>query len=215
MKLVKYITLFVIMGVCVSWNDPIEKTLARAGNNNLQSCDTLCYHYYFNSELDKQNKTPHMLDEVLVFVRCENQVKCYYYGPSTEFDDSSEMFLPGFTVLLAENTKLTEASVSFCLDSNNKHFYSRQIELGNVNEKSIDLNGYYRWVQPEDEFWKRIRFEGSLDGNKMTLRNTYFGYMNSKVFYLEKYNDVKKKYSRWLISDEDERANNINTAFLD
>ena len=44
MKLVKYIVLFLIMGVCVSWNGPIEKTLARAGNNHV-NIEKVLNHY--------------------------------------------------------------------------------------------------------------------------------------------------------------------------
>ena len=73
MKLVKYITLFVIMGVCVSWNDPIEKTLARAGNNRVELEKVL--NHYQNS--------PKSLGCLSANFLIENMPYCYsLYGNS-------------------------------------------------------------------------------------------------------------------------------------
>lgn len=44
MKIVKYILLSVIMGVCVSWNEPIEKSLTQAGDNRIE-IEKILRHY--------------------------------------------------------------------------------------------------------------------------------------------------------------------------
>lgn len=44
MKIVKYVLLSVIMGVCVSWNEPIEKSLTQSGNNRVE-IEKVLKHY--------------------------------------------------------------------------------------------------------------------------------------------------------------------------
>ncbi|MDE6647016.1 MAG: hypothetical protein K2K03_04150, partial [Prevotella sp.] len=62
---------------------------------NTLANDTVCYHYYASDSSVDGQRVADMFDEILVLVRNGSTTKCLYYGPSIEFDDSPEPFLPG------------------------------------------------------------------------------------------------------------------------
>ncbi len=165
-----------------------------------QSADTLIYHYHAEA-------TPSMFDEILVLVKTDNGTKCMYYGPSIEFDDSPEPFLPGFIMLEATNFIMDEGNISFKLNSTGRGYYSQPVELRFREDEDIISSGYKLWIQAPEFFWREVTFEGIYDNSTISIFNKTLRPKEMKVFYRESLRETMNSYKRDLIDAELEKEN--------
>lgn len=180
------------------------------GRALLQGNDTICYHYYADSERSNGVRIPCMYDEILVVINNGNGTECMYYGPSLEFDDSPEPFLPGFITLDATDFLMKNGKVSFKLNPTGRNYYSQPIELNLRTDEDIQNAGYRLWLQFPEFFWMDVMFEGVYDNNTISIRNKTLYPEKMKVFHKEPLHDTMNTYKRNLIEAELERENNIN-----
>lgn len=99
--------------------------------------DTLCYHYYASDSSVDGQRVPDMFDEILVLVRNGSTAKCLYYGPSIEFDNSPEPFLPGFITLEATDLSMNDGRICFRLNPTGRKYFSQPVELQLHTENEI------------------------------------------------------------------------------
>lgn len=149
-----------------------------------------------------------MFDEILVLVRSGNETTCMYYGPSIEFDDSPEPFLPGFIMLGATDFVMGDGKISFKLNPAGRRYYSQPVELNLLTDEDVISSGYKLWIQAPEFFWMEVTFEGTYDNDSVSICNKTLRPEETKIFYKEPLRDVMKGYKRSLIDAESERENN-------
>lgn len=174
---------------------------------NTLANDTVCYHYYAaNSSVDGK-RVSDMFDEILLLVRNGSTTKCLYYGPSVEFDNSPEPFLPGFITLEATDLTMNDGRICFRLNPTGRKYFSQPVELQLHTEREILDAGYHLWLQAPVFFWLDVMCEGTYNDEQISISNKTLRPEETKVFYKEPISLARSVYKRDLITTEDELQN--------
>lgn len=174
---------------------------------NTLANDTICYHYYASDSSVDGQCVADMFDEILVLVRNGSTTKCLYYGPSIEFDDSPEPFLPGFITLEATDLSMSDGRICFRLNPTGRKYFSQPVELWLHTESEILDAGYRLWLQAPEFFWLDVMCEGTYNDEQISISNKTLRPEETKVFYKEPIGLARSVYKRDLITTEDELQN--------